>query len=143
MRRAAGALLALVLVAACGDDGGDSDEGFCRLLDTNQEHYDGVFQGFADITRKQEAHLRLAAATNDLNALREVAPGELHEPLDLLIETVAEMDAAVDELTPGDQASIDAAFADVRDDAEAIEAAGAELETFRQTRCQAPPTQRG
>jgi hypothetical protein len=138
-------LVALVVapLGACSDDGSGSDEAFCGLLEQNQDRYLGVFDGFTDITRKDEAHLRLAAAAGDLAELREAAPGELHDELDRLIATIAAMDAAVDAIEPGDRGSVDAAFEDVRADAEPIEAAGATLETFRQTRCQAPPTQGG
>jgi hypothetical protein len=129
-------MLALALVAsACGDD--DADVGaFCERA-RDQARFDAVFEGFT-LDDRVAAHDRLAAATDELEQLRDLAPSELRSDLVLLLDAVEAVDRAVDELDPSDPDSVERALAPIDERRADIEDANARLETFRQTRCQTP-----
>jgi hypothetical protein len=126
-----------LLAPACGDDNSDV-AAFCQRA-RDQARFDAVFDGFT-VTDRADAHARIATAIDELEQLRDLAPGDLRDELGLLLDVLEEVDGAVDELDPSDPDSVERALAPINERSADIDEANARLETFRQTRCQTPET---
>jgi hypothetical protein len=131
MRRAA-ALLAVVALAACGGGGGSADKLCAAVRDDHS--IASVFSGF-DPTNVDRALDQLRSARVSLGVLRDAAPGEVRDDIDLEIDYVQALIDGLDDLDGGDAASAVEVVRQVTADHTDVADAAAALTAWSEKHC--------
>ena len=126
-------VLALAIFPGCTDDGGSADE-LCQALSEGQG-FASVFQDF-DPTDAPAALVQLRTARVELGELKDVAPGDADDDLEVEIDYVQ---ALIDALEPlgaaADAAQVAATIQSVTDAHPEVGPAAARLEAFATQEC--------
>lgn len=132
MALAATALFA-PLAACAGDDEGSVEE-LCAAV-ADRDVFTAVFADGFDPTDVDTAIEQLRDARLQLGEIREAAPGEIHDELDVEIDAVQRLIEALESAPPGDSAAAVAAVRAVSEELTEVDEASAALETYVEVNC--------
>lgn len=126
------ALVATALVA-CGDDEEGSVEELCAALE-DRSAFSAVFEGF-DPTDTDRAIEQLRTARVQLGELRDAAPREIHDELDIEIDGVQQLIEALEGVEPGNSTEAIEAVRALEDELEGMGQATEALDRWVTERC--------
>lgn len=132
--RVAGALLGVALLPACRDDGGSAQDLCSALVDT--EGISTQLQGF-DPTDRDGALDLLRPARVTLGELRNEAPDEVRDDLQVEIDYVQALIEGLERVPAGDPAAAATEVQAVTDAHPGVADAAAELQAFADRECAA------
>jgi hypothetical protein len=136
------ALLGAAVVVGCSDDGGggggDSEatedvDAFCDRIDSVQE-LRADFSNF-DPTKPDEAVDSLRSGATTFDGLRGVAPAELEDDIDTMVDVLERLADAIEELDEPDPAAVFAVVGEFDDDLVEAEEAADRVAAFTRDRC--------
>jgi len=118
---------------ACSDDSGSAKE-LCAALDSGRS-FGTLFEGGLDPTDTVRALEQLRVAQVDLEQLRDVAPSEVRDDLDVELEYVGALIEVLETVDPDDPAAVVAAVNALGDRKGSVEAAAIQLRAFQTDHC--------
>jgi hypothetical protein len=131
-RRSFAACLLIPVLVACRDDDG-SAESFCRAVAEGEE-ISTTFQGF-DPSDPEAALDQLRTARVTLGEVRDAAPGEVRDDLDVEIAYVDALSDALEPVAPGDASEAALQVQAVTDAHPQVDEAAAELAAYADREC--------
>jgi hypothetical protein len=132
VRRPVGALVCVVALVACSDDGGSAEE-LCRAL-REDPSIANAFTGF-DPTDTPAALDQLRTARVTLGELRDAAPSEVRDDLTVEIDYVQDLIDGLSAVEGGDAADAVAVVQRVTADHPDVADAAAELQAYAASSC--------
>jgi hypothetical protein len=120
--------------SACSDDGSGSAEELCAVLDGGRS-FGTLFEGGLDPTDTERSLEQLRVAHVDLEQLRDAAPSEVRDDLEVELDYVESLIEVLETVDPDDPAAVVAAVNALADQRGAVEAAAIELRAFQTDNC--------
>jgi hypothetical protein len=131
-RRSFAACLLIPVLVSCRDDDG-SAESLCRAVAEGEE-ISTTFQGF-DPSDPEAALDQLRTARVTLGEVRDAAPGEVRDDLDVEIAYVDALSDALEPVAPGDASEAALQVQAVTDAHPQVDEAAAELAAYADREC--------
>jgi len=133
VRRLAAALVLLLLLGGCGDDGSGDLAAFCEAVG-DPARFEGVFDDL-DPTDVDAARATFEAARAEQAALRDVAPEAARGDIEVVLAFVDDLIAGLEPGSARDEQGRPSVYQSLRPRFDEVEAAGERLRVYVESTC--------